>query len=148
MEILLKGLDDRQIANAVKLQNPLVIDEGEKLNKSVIKKDENNFSTSVNRLMNDRNQGSEIADLKSEVKLLREIIMSLKSQIGDKFNQSRPRRNLGFSRPNQFKKYQDNRNTNNYKVPRGNKFNFRPINGAMVVGKKNTFSGLVRQDGV
>ena len=56
--------------------------------------------------MNDRNnmnfnQGSEIADLKNEGKLLREIIMSLKSQIGDRFNQSRPRRNLGFSRPNQ-----------------------------------------------
>ena len=119
VEILLKGLDDRQIASAVKLQNPLTIDEAEKLIKSVIKKDENNFSTSVNRLMNDRNnmnfnQGSEIADLKNEVKLLREIIMSLKSQIGDKFNQSRPRRNLGFSRPNQFKTYQDNRNTNNY----------------------------------
>ena len=102
------------------MQNPLTINEAEKLIKSV-KKDENIFSTSVNRLMNDRNnlnfnQGSEIADLKNEVKLLRVIIMLLKSQIGDKFNQSRPRRNLGFSRPNQFKTYQDNRNTNNYLV--------------------------------
>ena len=74
VEILLKGLDDRQIANAVKLQNPLTIDKAEKLIKSVIKNDENNFSTSVNRLMNDRNnmnfnQGSEIADLKNVFKL-------------------------------------------------------------------------------
>lgn len=145
LQIMYKGMDDKNLSKAIFLQSPTSLNEAEKLISSVVKSEE----IKVNALRTDSSISKQIEDLQKQVAYLTQMILAIKSQSrhqSQRYEQVFKRK--GFNTPqynlnnkpfqnfksNNFKNY----NNSNFHLDRKNlKINSDKVNEWQEVPKKS-----------
>jgi len=81
LKVFIEGLNDRNLINALNLQNPKSINEALKILKHLNVKESSKESANINLINREKSPNTEIEELKKQVAHLTQIVMTLRSKI-------------------------------------------------------------------